>query len=307
MRLLSFKAVTLAVIVAIIFILFQYKQQENNSMPTPQNVTLHFGQQGVEDFNTYTGGNVDVQPAGMSFFDLDWTPPNLGSVNIAHENHNLTLNNVFSVLGSKMDSRKNSGVSGIDIDAGLNKAEFVAPKEAYLAYKEILTQINQQGWQQYYAHYAARISKQDNLRSIWQFNDVTDPSYILSYEEWSSLFNSSPDQSPYPDQSLYPNKSLYYNLYLDGILMGITVDRTEVNEIGQEQYMLRFAFNTAGYDGINLTEDGYKLKGAALKRAYEDYIKLSLNDRSKEELELKEQGYTIDESYETPDFWEFMQ
>ena len=291
MRLLSFRAVILAIIVAIVFILFQYTQRENKSMSTPQNVTLHFGQQGVEDFTTYTGGNVDVQPAGMSFFDLDWTPPNLGTVNIAHENHTLTLDNVFSVLGSQ----KSSGVNGIDMDTGLNKSEFVAPKEAYLAYKELLTQINQKGWQNYYYPFAPRISKQDNLRSIKRSNEVTDPSYILSYEEWSDLFNSNPDQS------------LYYNLYLDGIIVSITVDRTEVNEIGQEQYMLRFSFETAGYLGVNLIENGTKLEGAALRQAYEDTIKLALNDRSKQELELQEQGYIIDENYETPDFWEYMQ
>lgn len=291
MRLLSFRAVILAIIVAIVFILFQYTQRENKSMSTPQNVTLHFGQQGVEDFTTYTGGNVDVQPAGMSFFDLDWTPPNLGTVNIAHENHTLTLDNVFSVLGSQ----KSSGVNGIDMDTGLNKAEFVAPKEAYLAYKELLTQINQKGWQQYYSPYAPRISKQDNLRSIKRSNEVTDPSYILSYEEWSDLFNSNPDQR------------LDYNLYLDGIIMIITLKRMEINEFGQEQYLLRYSFNTAEYIGVNLIEGGSKLEGAALRQAYEDTIKLALNDRSKQELELQEQGYIIDENYETPDFWEYMQ
>ena len=291
MRLLSFKAITLAIIVAIVFILFQYTQQENKYMPTPQNVTLHFGQQGVEDFTTYTGGNVDVQPAGMSFFDLFWTPPNLGTVNITHENHTLTLDNVFSVLGSQ----KSNGVNGIDMDTGLNKSEFVEPRQAYLAYKELLTQINQKGWQNYYYPFAPRISKQDNLRSIKRSNEVTDPSYILSYEEWFDLFNSNPDQS------------LYYNLYLDGIIVSITVDRTEVNEIGQEQYMLRFSFETAGYLGVNLIENGTKLEGAALRQAYEDTIKLALNGRSKQELELQEQGYIIDENYETPDFWEYMQ
>ena len=291
MRLLSFKAITLAIIVAIVFILFQYTQQENKYMPTPQNVTLHFGQQGVEDFTTYTGGNVDVQPAGMSFFDLFWTPPNLGTVNITHENHTLTLDNVFSVLGSQ----KSNGVNGIDMDTGLNKAEFVAPKEAYLAYKELLTQINQKGWQQYYSPYAPRISKQDNLRSIKRSNEVTDPSYILSYEEWSDLFNSNPDQR------------LDYNLYLDGIIMIITLKRMEINEFGQEQYLLRYSFNTAEYIGVNLIEGGSKLEGAALRQAYEDTIKLALNDRSKQELELQEQGYIIDENYETPDFWEYMQ
>ncbi|WP_201551977.1 hypothetical protein [Psychrobacter fjordensis] len=290
MRLLSFKAVVLAVIVAIVFILFQYILKGNEPISTPQNVTLHFGQQGVEDFNTYTGGNVDVQPAGMSFFDLFWTPPNLGTVNIAHEEHTLTLDNVFSVLGSQ----KSSGINGIDMDSGLNKAEFVEPKEAYLAYKELLTQINQKGWQQYYAPYAPRVSKQNNLRSIKRSNEVTDPSYILSYEEWSDLFNSNPDQR------------LDYNLYLDGIIMNITLKKTKANEFGQEQYLLRYSFNTAGYIGVNLIEGGSKLEGAALKKAYEDTIKLALNDRSKQELNLQEQGYTIDENYESPDFWEYM-
>lgn len=293
MGLLSFKAVILAITVAIVFILFQYTQQENKSMPTPQNVTLHFGQQGVEDFQTYA--DVDVQPAGMSFSSLFWTPPDLGSVNIAHENHILTLDNALYALGSSINNNVSKGIVGIDIDAGLNKAEFVAPKEAYLAYKELLIQINQRGWQQYHPPYAPRISEQDNLKSIKRSNEVTDPSYILSYEEWSDLFNTKP-----------ADQRLDYNLYLDGIIMIITLKRTEVNEFGQEQYLLRYSFNTAGYVGVNLIEGGSKLEGVALRKAYEDTIKLALNDRSKQELELQEQGYAIDENYETPDFWEYM-
>ena len=292
MRLLSFKAVILAVILALVFILFQYTQQENKTMSTPQNVTLHFGQQGVEDFQTYT--DVDAQPAGMSFSSLFWTPPNLGTVNIAHEKHTLTLDNTLYALGSSINNNVSKGIVGIDVDAGLNKAEFVEPEEAYLSYRELLTTINQKGWQQYYPSYASRISKQDNLKSIKQFNEVTDPSYILSYEEWSDLFNSN------------PNQRLDYNLYLDGIVMIITLKRTEVNEFKQEQYLLRYSFNTAEYLGVNLIEGGSKLEGAALRKAYEDTMKLFSISRSKKELELQEQGYTIDEDYQTPDFWEYI-
>ena len=263
-------------------------------MITPQTLTLHFGQQGIEEFDNYTGGNIDEQPAGMSFYDLYWSPPYLGTVNIIHENNKLTLNNALYVLGAKKDSHGSGGISVINVNSGLNQAEFVNPKEAYLAYRELLTTINQQGWQNYYYHFEPRISKKDNLKFIHQYNAVINPNYILSYEEWFDLFNGK----------IY--QSLYYNLYLDGIILSITLKKTGNNEVGQEQYIVRFSFETAGYVGINLIEDGYKLEGAELRNAYEDSLKQALISRSKQELVMQEQGYTIDESYETPDYWEYI-
>ena len=291
MRLPFLKIIVVFIIAILIAILVQHLNESNKPILTPQTVTLHFGQQGIEDFDNYTGGNIDEQPAGMSFYDLYWTPPNLGTVNIIHENHKLTLNNVFSVLGS----RQNSYINGIDIDSGLNQAEFVNPKEAYLAYRKLLRAINQQGWQNYYYPSEPRISKKDNLKFIQQYDTVIDPSYILSYEEWFDLFNGK----------IY--QSLYYNLYLDGIILGITLEKTGNNEVGQEQYIVRFSFSTVGYVGINLIENGYKLEGEELRKAYEDSLKQALISRSKQELVMQEQGYTIDESYETPDFWEYME
>lgn len=290
MRLLSFKIAILAAIVVIVFILFQYTQQENEAMSTPQNVTLHFGQQGVEDFNTYTGGNVDVQPAGMSFFDLFWTPPNLGTVNIAHENHTLTLDNVFSVLGSQ----KGSGVNGIDMDAGLNKAEFVEPKEAYLAYKELLTRINQQGWRQYYTNAEPRISELDNLKFINEHREVIDPSYILTYEEWVDIFKND------------AHKDLNFNLYLDGILLWIWLRKADENGKKEEQYMLSFSFETAEYVDRNVLENGFELNGSALKTAHEKNVEEDLGIRYTIESELIEEGYRINENYQTPDSWEYI-
>ncbi|MGP9491345.1 hypothetical protein [Psychrobacter sp. AOP7-B1-24] len=295
MRLLSFKAVTLVVIVAIVFILFQYISQENKSISTPQNVTLHFGQQGVEDFNTYTGGDVDIQPAGMSFFDLFWTPPDLGSVNIAHENHTLRIDNAFSVLGSSKNNNVSKGIVGIDIDSSLNKAEFVEPKEAYSAYKELLTQINQQGWRQYYTNAEPRISELDNLKFINEHREVIDPSYILTYEEWVDIFKND------------AHKDLNFNLYLDGIILWIWLRKADENEKKEEQYMLSFSFETAGYVDRNVLENGFELNGSALKTAHEKNVEEDLGIRYTIESELIEEGYRINENYQTPNFWEYMQ
>ncbi|WP_227430101.1 hypothetical protein [Psychrobacter sp. I-STPA6b] len=224
MRLTAFKLAILSLLSILVFITIQYRQENHKTTPPPQNVTLHFGQQGIEDFNSYTGGKIDKQPAGMSFYDLYWTPPNLGTVNIVNDKNIFTLNHVFSVLGS----RNNDYITSIDIDAGLNQAEFVNSKEAYLAYKNLMTQINQQGWQNYYYHFEPHIAKKDNLKFIQQYHTVIDPSYILSYEEWLGLFNGK----------IY--QSLYYNLYLDGIILGITLEKTGANEVEQEQYICIF-------------------------------------------------------------------
>lgn len=59
--------------------------------PPPQQVTLHFGHQGVRDFYTYTHGKSENYPEIMSFSDLNWRPPTLGIVDLKHFDSNTRI------------------------------------------------------------------------------------------------------------------------------------------------------------------------------------------------------------------------
>ena len=163
------------------------KNTENNAM-NQQSYVLHFGQQGVKDFAQDNQEKVDNHPSGASFRELDFTPPNLGQIKIENGINSLLIDHVFSVLGTSF--HQEDGIQGLDINAGLNKEEFVNPEQAYQAYADLMKRLNQAGWQLYISRYNPRIAKEDNIRYIMEWGYVIDPSYIFNYEEWQKIINT---------------------------------------------------------------------------------------------------------------------
>ncbi len=188
------------------------KDIENNAM-NQQTYILHFGQQGVQDFLKYNDGQVDHQPAGASFRELDFSPPSLGQIKIENGTNSLVIDHVFSVLGTQWNTT--DGIQIFDIDAGLNKEEFVSPEQAYHGYVELMKRLNQAGWNTYFARYNPRVAKEDNIRYLMEGHDIVDMSYIFNFEEWKKIINS------------IAGKTIGYRLYANGILLDISLKQTK--------------------------------------------------------------------------------
>ncbi|ENU30095.1 hypothetical protein MMO38_07200 [Acinetobacter sp. NIPH 1852] len=271
------------------------KAQENQYMNNQKTVNLHLGPQGVQDFMTYTDGKVDQQPAGMNFMDLDWNPPNLGKVRIEHGVNSLELEHVFSVMGAQLANDPNiKGIKSIVVNAGLTQEEFVEPEQAYAAYVELMQRINKAGWKQYFYRFSGRIAKEDNIKYILDRKEVVDPNYILSFKEWQYIFNE------------IPTESFGYRLYVNGVLLTFTLDRTSINEKKQEQYMLRYSFQTIRYDERNSITGSYKMDANEIEEAFKKMLERNKQARLYEEKKLKTEGYRIDESYKDPDVWPYV-
>ncbi len=260
-----------------------------------QTYILHLGSQGVKDFMTYTGGKVDQQPAGMNFMDLDWNPPNLGKVRIEHGVNSLGLEHVFSVMGAQLANDPNiKGIKSIVVNAGLTQEEFVEPEQAYAAYVELMKKINNAGWKNYFYRFSGRVAKEDNLKYLLKGRDVIDPSYIFTFDEWVKVINT------------IPTKSLAYRLYSNGIILNISLKQTALNEYAQEQYMLRYSFQTIRYDERNSITGSYKMDASELEEAFKKMLERNKQARLYEEKKLKTEGYRIDESYKDPDVWPYV-
>jgi len=216
------------------------KNTENNAM-NQQSYVLHFGQQGVKDFAQDNQEKVDNHPSGAGFRELDFTPPNLGQIKIENGINSLLIDHVFSVLGTSF--HQEDGIQGLDINAGLNKEEFVNPEQAYQAYVDLMKRIHQAEWKNYFYRFSARIAKEDNIRYLMKSGDVIDASYIFNYEEWKKIINT------------IGGNSIGYRLYANGILLDLSIKQTQKTEGGKEQYMIRYAFNTIRYDEKNSMDD----------------------------------------------------
>lgn len=267
---------------------------ENSEMNRPQEYILHFGAQGVQDFSKYSKEDVDHQPAGMSFHSLDFSPPNLAKIKIENGTNSLILDNVFSVLGSQLSSKLKDGIQILDINAGLTKEEFVPPEQAYAAYVDLMKRINQAGWKNYFYRFSPRISKEDNLKYVMGNGEVIDPAYIFTFDEWKKVI------------SHVPAKSIGYRVYANDILLDITLQQTSISESNQEQYMLRYSFQTIRYDELNSISDSDEMTANELEQAFQSSLIEDKQSRTKAEQEAKQKGYKIDENYQDPQVWNYV-
>lgn len=273
------------------------KNTENNAM-NQQSYVLHFGQQGVKDFAQDNQEKVDNHPSGAGFRELDFIPPNLGQIKIENGINSLLIDHVFSVLGTSF--HQEDGIQGLDINAGLNKEEFVNPEQAYQAYADLMKRLNQAGWQLYISRYNPRIAKEDNIRYIMEWGYVIDPSYIFNYEEWQKIINT------------IGGNSIGYRLYANGILLNLSLDRTQKTAEGKEQYVVRYTFDTVRYNQRNLMDDSennidtYKMTSQELEQAFKNELIRNKKSREMDEKDAISQGYRIDESYVDPDVWQYV-
>ena len=272
------------------------KNTENNAM-NQQPYLLHFGPQGFKDFAQYNQGNLDNHPVA-SFRSIRFSPPNLAQIKIENGTSSLAIDHVFSVLGTSFNNEE--GIEGIDIDAGLNKEEFVRPEQAYQAYVNLMKQINQVGWKLYIARYNPRIAKEDNMRYLMKWGYVIDPSYIFTYEEWQKIISMS------------VGNSFGYRLYANGLLLNISIQQTKKTQDGKEQYLVRYTFDTIRYDQRDFMSDSenninaYKMTPLELKQAFEKEERRTKRLREIDEKEAIAEGYRIDENYIGPDIWQYV-
>jgi len=287
-------------VVSYIFLIFIFlnlqachaQQKEQKMSSQPELYTLNFGVEGEKKFKSYMQTGVDQQPAGMSFFDLTWEPPHLANIKIDLGENSFVIKNAFSAMGTRIDyAKQNEGIQIIDVTAGLNKEEFVSEEQAYMAYKELFSQLQKAGWKQYFFPGLARISTKDNMKAMIEDGLIIDPYNHLTLTEWSDFFNKKP--------------TVATRLYANGILVELSIDKTK-SENNKKQYMLRFAVQTIRYVTKNSIENGYKLTGPELKSAYDEMVLVDQKERRKAEIKAKKEGFHIDESYQDPDVWQYV-
>ncbi|MER8308959.1 hypothetical protein [Acinetobacter baumannii] len=258
----------------------------------PELYSLNFGVEGEKKFKSYMQKGVDQQPAGMSFFDLTWEPPRLANIKIDLGENSFVIKNAFSAMGTRIDyAQQNEGIQIIDVTAGLNKEEFVSQEQAYMAYKELFSQLEKAGWKQYFFPELSRISKKDNMKVMIEDGLIIDPYNYLTLTEWSDFFNNIP--------------TVTTRLYANGVLIELSIDKTK-SENNKKQYMLRFAIQTIRYVTKNSIENGYKLTGPELKSAFDEMVLVDQKERRKAEIKAKKEGFHIDESYQDPDVWQYV-
>ena len=288
---------------------------DNPPLTPPQEVTLHFGHQGVRDFYAYTHGTSDDYPEIMSFYELDWSLDNLGTIHLNHFDSTTTISNVSWAMGTK-NSRHTHGIGNLTIHADLSKTQYATAEQAYQDYVALITAFKKAGWQQYFEPWNARIAKEDNLKILTHRNpfDVPDDMFVfnvghssdsltpLTFKEWQYVIAEQKKDGF--------GFSLNLDLYLRDINVWINISPfdTKPNPIPSQpdlvQYQVDYTFNTAKYNFYKNIID--EKNSEQLRQEYEEWRNWEIESRQDYETRAKNAGFRINEDYQDPDMWQYI-
>ncbi len=247
-----------------------------------QNVVLHLGESG-DSFAQRIGRHVvktDKQPAGMNFYDIDWTVNRSepGVVTFEHGEHTFTIDAVLGVMGSSYEPDINKwGIIDFNISFGITKPDLIAHDEARLKVMALLRMLQDKGWRQYYLRDAARVKGRSAL-----FDGFLDVRYEPSFEEWMTLKDGAK-----------------WFLEADGVYLSMQMWRDDKHLNPQQPGAY---FMTMELHGEEDDVRRYFLEPDRnnWRELWPERMKKSNEFRTEAEAEARAKGYQIDTDYQDP-------
>ena len=231
------------------------------------------------------GSSTDNHPSGMKFYQRSWERGSLGTVEFMHGKHSFTIDNVLSVLGMD-DQDVPEGIYQWNINFGVSPEQADTHEAALARMMKLFSDLRARGWVRYIQSSLPRLSGQQ----AWNYLGVQstyslDPSYTSTIAEWKAALRKMPQ----------------WIFYADGVYLKASLMESNMGDVvGKTTYLLtikimgEYAFYGIGYfPGDSDKIANWKaLLPAELQRYHAK--------RLMTEAALKEQGYTIDTTYQDP-------
>jgi hypothetical protein len=231
------------------------------------------------------GSSTDNHPSGIKFYQREWERGSLGTVEFLHGKQSFTIDNVLSVLGTD-DRDATGGIYEWSINFGVSPDQADTHEAALARMKKLFSDLRAKGWARYIGVNHPRLTGQE----AWNYIKVNpvyslDSSYTPTIDEWKTMIGEMP----------------HWIFYADGIYLDISLMESNMGHfVGKSTYLLtidlknEYRFYGIGYFSGNSEKiDNWK---ALLPAELEKYHA----KRLKTEAALKEQGYTIDTTYQDP-------
>ncbi|CAB3726134.1 hypothetical protein LMG24076_05070 [Trinickia soli] len=231
------------------------------------------------------GSSTDNHPSGMKFYQRSWERGSLGTVEFVHGKHSFTIDNVLSVLGMD-DQDVPEGIYQWNINFGVSPEQADTHEAALARMIKLFSDLRARGWVRYIDIGDPRLTGKEAwdrlaIDSVYSL----DPNYTPTINEWKSAVRKMP----------------HWTFYADGVYLDVSLMQSNMGDfVGKTTYLLsinirsEFAFYGIGYfSGDSEKIDNWKaLLPAELPKYHAK--------RLKTETALKEQGYTIDTTYQDP-------
>jgi hypothetical protein len=231
------------------------------------------------------GSSTDNHPSGMKFYQREWERGSLGTVEFVHGKHSFTIDNVLSVIGTD-DQDVPEGIFEWDINFGVSSEQADTHEAALARMMKLFSDLRERGWVRYIGVNHPRLVGQQALNYV-KTNSIysLDSNYTPTINEWKSIVRNMP----------------HWRFYADGVYLDVSLMENNIGDfVGKTTYLLsidvmsEFRFYGMGYF------PGNSEKIANWKTLLPAELQKYHAKRLKTEAALKEQGYTIDTTYQDP-------
>jgi hypothetical protein len=227
-------------------------------------------------------GNVDRQPAGLNFYEYDWSTDYPGTVIVENGIHSFEIKYALGVVGTENVEKQEKGLYDFSVTAGITAADYVLHDEARLAFITLLQTLAQAGWKQNIYYDAPRLTGEEAFRYYLE----EDPhgnvpvDYSPTLEEWMRIGSGN------------------WSLYAGELFLEIAVRRggsQVVDEPGA--YLLSFSL-------YGKEEQGRSQFGSPERDQWQKHWVKTITEMKKDRYAIEEQlikkGYTINTDYVEP-------
>jgi hypothetical protein len=247
-------------------------------------VHISLGDPKKSDLNA-PGSSVDNHPSGTDFFQYDWIDGSLGTVEFMHGKHSFMIDNALSAMGADAKNAPD-GIYQWSINFGVSPEQVDTHAAALARMTKLFADLREKGWVRYIDIGDPRLTgKQawDHIKMDPAYS--LDPNYTPTIEEWKSAVRRMPK----------------WILYADGVYLKVSLMEKNTGETpGKTSYLLSmkimseyFFYGVGYFPGDSEKIANWKTLLPAELQKYHEM-------RLKTEAALKEQGYTIDTTYQDP-------
>ena len=251
----------------------------------PMTIKIEVGELGsqfLQRNNLPAKGHVDKQPAGLNFYEHDWSTKTPGTVLIEHGKHSFQIPNALGIMGREDTLRVDAGLEKVSIRAGITRADTIEHNDARREFIEVLQNLIKSGWKPFIAYEDPRLSGEQAYRYYEEDNYYAVPiGYSPTLEQWMRISTAR------------------WYLHADEVFLEINFQRDSSKMDPNQPGAYLFSFN------LQSKEEKAKAQFEGDDRdhwqdLWVDRIKSLKKQRYEKEKELAKRGYTIFTDYEEP-------
>ena len=252
----------------------------------PTTIKIELGQRGDEflrENNLPQKGSVDRQPAGLTFYEHDWSARNPGIARVKHGAHSFDIPHALGVTGTEDIERLDVGLESFSVRAGVTAADTIQHDEARRLFLDFIQTLTERGWKPAISYNYPRLKGEQAYKYFEEdFAYSVPPDYRQTLEQWMAM------------------DFAYWRLHAGDVFLNIRINRDRKRMIPDEPGAYLLALTLISKEEKAKSHFQGEKDRANWKNLWVDKIKELKKERYAKEEALRKRGFDIDTNYEEP-------